>query len=188
MTNKIAVGLFLCLACLQVASPLSMIVKREIVLKSGGQFKFKTAPVDPYDAFRGRYVALRLEGSSVAVPENIKFKNGQTVYVLINTDEEYAKLTGVVTNRPVGKPYMQAGLQYIANGKAYLNLPIDRYYMEEKSAPLAENIYRQANQANKQEAYVLVRIKDGFVVIEGLYVGGQKIEDAVRQLVNTKKN
>lgn len=51
--------------------------------------------------------------------------------------------------------------------------------MEEKAAPAAERVYRQFAQRNKQNAYIVVRIKDGFAVIEGLYAGGQKIEDAV---------
>jgi uncharacterized membrane-anchored protein len=71
-------------------------------------------------------------------------------------------------------------VRYISGDKVYLDLPIDRYYMEEKAAPAAERVYRQHTQRDKQDAYVTVRVKDGFAVIEGLFVGGQKIEDAVR--------
>ena len=56
MKSKLIIGLFLGVSFIQIITPLSMIIKRESVLKNGGQFKFKTAPVDPYDAFRGRYV------------------------------------------------------------------------------------------------------------------------------------
>ncbi|MDD5136646.1 MAG: hypothetical protein PHN63_04800, partial [Candidatus Omnitrophica bacterium] len=63
---------------------------------------------------------------------------------------------------------------------------IDRYYMEEKAAPAAERAYRQSAQRDTQDAYIIVRIKDGFAIIENLYVGGQKIEDAVRKLYNLK--
>ncbi len=182
MKNKLIIGLFLCVSFAQILTPLSMITKREAVLKNGEQFKFKTAPFDPYDAFRGRYVALRLEEDKVSIPKGLKLDRGQTVYAQITVDEQgFAKLDVVSTSNPQGKPYIQAKVRYVSGDKVYLDLPIDRYYMEEKAAPAAERIYRKYSQRDKQDAYIVVRIKDGYAVIESLYVGGQRIEDAVRQ-------
>lgn len=42
-------------------------------------------------------------------------------------------------------------------------------------------MYQKHAQRGKQDAYVMVRIKDGFAVLESLYVGGRRIEDALRQ-------
>ena len=185
MKNKLIIGLFLCVSFAQIATPLSMITKREAVLKNGEQFKFKTTPVDPYDAFRGRYVALRIEEDKVSIPKELKFNHGQAVCAQITIDEQgFAKLATVSTSKPHGKPYIQAKVRYVSGvsgDKVYLDLPIDRYYMEEKAAPAAERIYRQYAQRGKQDAYIIVRIKNGFAVIESLYVGGQRIEDAVKQ-------
>lgn len=181
MKTRLIIGLFLCMAFAQIVTPLSMIAKREAVLKNGAQFKFKTTPVDPYDAFRGRYVALRIEGDYVPTIKELRLSNGQTVYVLIEIDSQgFAKFTTVATSRPYEKSYIQAKVRYISGDKVYLDLPIDRYYMEEKAAPTAERIYRRFAQRDKQDAYVVVRIKDGFVVIENIFVGGQRIEDAIR--------
>jgi len=183
MKNRLMIRLFLFLALIQLVVPLSMIVKREIVLKEGAQFKFKVAPVDPYDAFRGRYVALRVDESFVPQVKEIKLTYGQTVYAFIQVDAQgFAKLVGVTTRRPHIKSYIQATVANVPYGdKVYLDLSINRYYMEEKAAPLAERIYQQHAQGANKDAYVLVRIKDGFVVIEGLYVGGQRIEDAIKK-------
>ncbi|MEW6100739.1 MAG: GDYXXLXY domain-containing protein [Candidatus Omnitrophota bacterium] len=182
MKSRIIIGLFLCVALAQVVTPLSMIATRESVIKNGAQFKFKTAPIDPYDAFRGRYVALQIEGDYVPTVMGVKLTHGESVYALIDIDSEgFAKFTSVLTKRPREKPYMQAKVRHISGDKVYLDLPIDRYYMEEKSAPIAERIYRRHTQRNRQDAYVVVRIKDGFAVIENLFVGGQKIEDAVKK-------
>jgi len=181
MKSKLITGLLL-LALVQIYVPLSMIIKREIVLKHGEQFKFRTAPVDPFDAFRGRYVALRIEEDYVPAIKEAKLNNGQTVYALINVDNQgLAKFTTISTSRPHGKSYIQTKVRYASGDKLYLDLPIDRYYMEEKAAPAAERIYQQHAQRSKQDAYVIVRIKDGFAVIESLYVGEQRIEDAVKQ-------
>jgi uncharacterized membrane-anchored protein len=183
MKNRLIIGLFFCVISIQIITPLSMIIRRESVLKNGEQFKFKTAPVDPYDAFRGRYVALRIEEDNVPAPKEPRLNHGQTVYALINTDEQgFAKFTAVTAAiKPQGKSYIQAKVRYVSADKVHLDLPIDRYYMEEKAAPEADRIYREHSARNKQDAYVTVRIKDGFAVIENLYVGGQRIEDAVKQ-------
>ena len=182
MKNRLIIGLFLAIACIQIITPLSMILKREFVLKNGTQFKFKTAPVDPYDAFRGRYVALRIEEDSVLVIKGPKLINGQVVYALIDVDSQgFAKFTTVATRRPYGKAYIRTKVRYIAGNKVYLDLPIDRYYMEENAAPAAEIIYRRNAQRGKKDAYVVVRVKEGFAVIENLFIQGQRIEDAVRQ-------
>jgi uncharacterized membrane-anchored protein len=181
MKTKLIIGLFCGVALIQLITPLSMIIKRESVLKHGEQFKFKTMPVDPYDAFRGRYVALKIADDSVPVPGEIRLNNNQDVFVRINVDADgFAKLTGLTTNVPREAPYIKAKVKYTSRDKVHLDLPIDRYYMEEKSAPIAEKVYMEHSRRDKQDAYVLVRIKDGFAVIEGLYVGGKRIEDAVK--------
>ena len=183
MKNKLIIGLFCCIAVIQLIVPLSMIMKRESVLKKGEQFKFVTAPVDPFDAFRGRYVALRIAEDNVTASKEQRLNNGQNVFAHIGMDEQgFARLTGVTTSQPQGIPYIQAKVRWESGGKVYLDLPINRYYMEEKSALLAERVYREHSMRGKQDAYVLVRIKDGFAVIEGLYVGGKRIEDMVRSL------
>jgi len=182
MKKRLIIWLFVAVCLIQVVTPLSMIMKREDVLKNGQQFKFKTAPVDPYDAFRGRYVALRIENDYLPAGKETKYTNGQTVYALISADEQgFAVLVEAATDRPQGKPYMQAKVRYISSDKLYLDLPVDRYYMEEKVAPAAEKVYQQHSRPGKQDTYVTLRIKDGLAVVEGLYIAGQKIEDLVRQ-------
>ncbi len=182
MKNRLIIGLFLGVCLAQIITPLSMITKRESVLKNGEQFKFKTAPVDPYDAFRGRYVALRIAEDTIPVSRGVRLTSDQTVYARITNDEQgFAKLADVTLSMPRGVPYIQAKVQYVSGDKVRLDLPFDRYYMEEKSAPTAERVYREYNMRDKQDAYVLVRIKDGFAVIESLYVGGQKIEEIVKK-------
>ncbi len=182
MRNNLLIGLFLCLACVQIITPLSMITNRESILKSGAQFKFKTEPVDPYDAFRGRYVALRIQGNNAPAPKGVKLNSGQNVYALISNDEQgFAKITSLTTSRPAGSPYILAKVRYIAGERVVLDLPIDRYYMEEKSAPKAERLYREYSRRGNEDAYVVIRVKNGLVVIEALYVGGKRIEDAVKE-------
>ena len=51
--NGILLGLVV-VAAAQLAVPAWMIAGRELTLREGQVFKFRTRPVDPADAFRGR--------------------------------------------------------------------------------------------------------------------------------------
>jgi len=182
--NKgLILGLFSLLALVQIVVPLSMISNRETIIKEGVEFKFKTAPIDPYDAFRGRYVWLSIKENEVAVPKGLDLKHGQLVYAFVEVSEDgFAKFLSLTTEKPRGLAYIKAKSGYVYKGKVRLELPFDRYYMEEGAAPKAEKIYRQHTSRDKQDAYLTVKIKDGMAAITGLYVAGEKIEDVVKKV------
>ena len=174
-------GLFTCLAFVQIATPVSMIVRREVTLREGRQWRFRTKPVDPYDAFRGRYVALRIAEDTAPIPKEVKLVRNQKVYTLLKEDEKgFAKITGVSVKRPPGDAYLQAKVSYVQGKKVHLRLPFNRYYMEEEKAPAAETAYRKHSQRKSRDAYITVRVKAGFAVVEELYVGGKPILEFIQ--------
>lgn len=184
MKNKQAVvlSLFAIMAFLQIATPLAMIWKHEKILTGGRAFKFRTAPIDPFDAFRGRYVALGLEQNKVTLPEGMSVKHGDKVCVSVTTGEDgFARLSGLGKYPPVGLSYIKAKVGYISNKDVFLDMPLDRYYMEEEAAKLAETVYSRHSSAGKRNAYIIVRIKDGDVAIEGLYIGDVPIEEVIKK-------
>ncbi len=181
MRKDILVGIFAGLIILQIAWPVSMIAQREATLKHGSVFRFKTAPVDPYDAFRGRYVALRVDVNKVR-SEGPDLKYGQKVYaVLFSNEDGIAQVSQITLQKPHENVYMSATVRNVSHGEVALNLPIDRYYMEEKAAPQAERAYLEHSGRDKRDAYIDVRVRDGFAVIEGLYIGGKRIEDVIKK-------
>lgn len=182
MKTKSLLFLFGIAALLQLAVPASMILKREHALTHGQVFKFRTAPVDPYDAFRGRFVALGFDQRSVAVPADNDFARGQKVYALLGEDAEgFATFTDVRRSRPEREPCLRVKIQYVAGATAHLQLPFDRFYMDENEAPEAERAYRQNSVRSNRNAYVQVRIEKGFGVIEDLYVDDTPIRDYLDQ-------
>lgn len=181
MKNRQIIGLFFLLVLIQLIVPFSMIVRREAILKTGAQFRFKTEPVDPFDAFRGRYVALKLEAEKLPLAKGLDLKYDQKVYAEITVDEGgFARFSGLSFERPHHASYIEARVNHFTDKDVFLRLPIDRYYMEEKAAPLAEKAYREHSNPGKKDAYVVVRIKDGLAVTEGLYIAGQRIEDMLK--------
>lgn len=146
---------------IQLFAPVYMIIGKYDVLKNGEEFKFRVYAVDPYDAFRGRYVALNARQEA----------RDDGKYGVIRVDADgFASVAYVTEEKPSSVPYVKSV------GRHGFALPIDRYYMEEKLAPRAERL------TSGNEAYVTVRVKKGKLVISGLYIDGVAIEDIIRNM------
>jgi len=168
---------FVLLALVQAGVPLSMIARREATLKNGSVLRIKTAPVDPYDAFRGRYVALSVE-NTFPTPKGRRFVRNQPVYVTFREDADgFASIADVASERPEEGEYVKARLRYWNGKKLHIRFPFDRYYMNEKLAPEAERVYRAHSRRGKRDAYIKVRVSAGFAVLEELYVDEKPIQE-----------
>jgi len=170
----------LVLALAQLGVPLSMIAKRETALRTGKVFRFRTRPVDPYDAFRGRYVSVRAAEESGPVMAGDSCERHQKVYAVLEEDEDgFARIGGITTSRPEGDGYItvRARGRAAAGQTIRVKMPFDRYYMNEELAPRAETAYREHSRREQHDAYIAVRVKSGFAVIEELHVGGKSIAD-----------
>jgi uncharacterized membrane-anchored protein len=177
-TSKLLFGCFALVAVAQLGVPAWMIASQERILATGELFKFHTAPVDPYDAFRGRYVSLRIEQNALPIPSGAQWKNGQEVFALIETDTNgFSRLGELRGTRPDGRPYLTVRVNQIAGQTAYLRVPLDRYYMEENLAPEAEQAYREHSRATNRTAYITVRVRDGNGVVENLWIDGTPIHE-----------
>ncbi|MDD2751640.1 MAG: GDYXXLXY domain-containing protein [Candidatus Omnitrophica bacterium] len=181
MNKKLIFGLFFILAVLQLAVGFSMIAQREKVLRQGKQFRFKTIPVDPYDAFRGRYIALRIGADKVKKPQGLNLQYGERVYALISVNSQgFAEFSELTKQRPQTGDFIESKVNSFSGDYIMIELPFERYYMQEEAAPSAEKVYQQRARDRKEDTYITVRVKDGFGVIEGLYIGTQRIEDYIK--------
>lgn len=175
-----------CLA-LMVAAQLgvlgAMIARRELVLATGTPFKFRTAPVDPYDAFRGKYVALNFESTSGACDAGAQFEPGQRVYAsLVVETNGFARLDRVTPVPPEHGLYIGVDFRHRQSETvAVVALPFDRFYLEERMAPRAEVLYREHSRAANRDAWALVRVRSGLAVIEDLYIGGRPMADLIQE-------
>lgn len=182
MSKKTILGLFLVLAVVQIAVPASMIAQHEIVLREGRLYKFKTAPVDPADAFRGRYVALSLAEDMGPSDANAQWETNQRAYAELTEDSQgFAHIKLVTPSKPEGSDYIAVRIRYIEGPQVHVQLPLDRYYMNEYMAPQAEYAYREHSRVAVDDAYVTVRVLNGQAVIEGLYVADTPIEEFIKK-------
>jgi len=170
--------LFAVMVVAQLCVPAWMIASQETVLKKGTVYRFKTAPVDPYDAFRGRYVWLSTELRSAPYANKKEMFSGRTIYVVLEQNSEgFAAVKEVKLSPPQGEDYIKTKANYYYNQQVHFNLPLSRFYMNEQKAPQAERLYRENNRRDKRDAYITARVHKGSVVIEDLYVAGQPIMD-----------
>lgn len=177
--NRTCFYLFLLLAIFQLAVPLYMMWHWEDVLQNGRQYTWITAPVDPYDALKGRYVDLYFKEMKGPIEDGAVLMPGERAYAMLAEDEKgYAFITKVSSVQPKEDSYIRIKVLYIENNTAHFMLPFKRYYMQENLAPAAESAYRKS--AGK-ECIAKVRIKDGYGVMEELYIGDKKIYDYLRE-------
>ena len=144
---------------IQLCVPVYMIANKYAVLKTGEEFKFRVSAVDPYDPFRGRYVAIAVQRASYA----------EGKYGVIEVGEDgFARISSTSDSKPIAGAYVKSG-----SSRMFL-LPIDRYYMDEAFAPRAQALTWREN------AYVTVRVKNGTLIVSGLFVDGVAIEEIIR--------
>jgi len=171
---------FIVLTLALLAVPALRIYQYENTLSHGKVFKFETQPVDPYDLFRGRYVALRFK----AEPTNKEYDAayGSKIYMTLAVNAEGFAEVERVSTKPVEG-------ENVITGRCYyrVQFPFDRYFMEENAAPEAERVWRDAARNNSgQKTWAEVRVLNGKAVLEGLYIDGVRIEEVLRKLSHSK--
>ena len=185
--KKIIIIVFVVVALVQLFVPLKMILKHEDVLQTGNVYKFKTAPIDPNDPFRGKYITLNFDRDLTLYTSNEKFEGQETAFVLLDKDTEgFAKIKAVLKQEPDNQhDYVRVKVYkpYGANeNRIRITYPFDRFYMEESKASDAEKIYRQsAGEPDEKPSYALVAVKNGNAVLKDVIIDGRSVKDIVKQ-------
>jgi uncharacterized membrane-anchored protein len=173
---------FVLFALAQLAAPASLIWKRENTLRKGSVWKFRTAPVDPVDAFRGRYISLQFDIETQEAVPSAALIDRENVFVILKADTEgFAAVDQVLVGRPAGDDFMEARLV----GRT-ISLPFHTYWVTERDAPAAEGAYRAESRPGRRNAYVTVRVFRGDAALEQLYLDNQPLGDYLRQNVTAK--
>lgn len=167
-----------------------------------------------YLAVRAVLIAPVPEGPGAADQRRRLDSWGETVFVTLETGPDgFARVVRTSTEPPTGSDWLEArtaGNVYVpapvreqttdevAPGEEgrpsppgggrltgfSLDLPFDRYYLEEPLAPEAEAAYREATSAGptgaEAEAWIVARVWNGMGVIESLWVRGVRVEEAAR--------
>lgn len=184
MTKSFTLAVFVVMVAAQLAVPVSMIAQRELTLRQGVEYRFRCAPVDPYDAFRGKYVAINVTLDGDLMWKGTPLRVNQTVFVALETDEEgFARAQSILLTPPESGDYIQAKVSWGSSGEEEVPLlfPFDRYYMEESIAPEAERAYRAAPRTEDNPTYITVRVRSGKSVLDELYISGVPVREYLEE-------
>ncbi len=177
---------FLALIALQLFVLVWHIYSYEAVLKKGEVFYLKVTPVDPFDPFRGRYVALEFEGLNELAKNldnhEVKRETSCAYAVLQKSENKPDSFARLALKEPQG----ESSLKVLLTKKSASSPPLflvkalnSRYYMREDLAPLVDMLLR----GNVHTVFAKVRVLGAQSVIEDLVVS----EVPVSKFIEFKK-
>lgn len=176
--------LFIVVAIIQLAVPAKMILDKENILSLGVPYKFRTAPIDPYDPFRGKYITLNFDATQFDVAGDTAWRANDVVYVHLGNDSAgFAKIKDLTRQPPADDniDYVKARIQYAYDNKVTIEYNFTRFYMEESKAPEAEVSYRSAQWDTAQVVYALVNVRKGEAALKDVKINDISIADLIEE-------
>lgn len=187
MLKKLLIpGIFLLLVAAQWAIPLDMIRSSNLILTEGKPFRFKCAPIDPNDPFRGKYITLSFEAEQYLMDSALAPQPGETVWLRMTTDSAgYAKIASLTENKPENLgDYMETEVStYLMEGDSslvFFIFPFERFYLEETKAPKAEALYQENLQGQNATSYALIYLLNGEARIQEVYLDGKPLSELLK--------
>ena len=189
-SKKLLLSVFILVALAQLYVPAKMIFDKEDTLETGIDYKFSTAPIDPTDPFRGKYIILGYKDNVAVIDNEKNWVSGEIVYVFLENDQNgFVKIKSVSKEKPTDiQDFLKATVSAVSSdgtNKLTVYFPFDRYYMEESKASDAEVIYAKTLQDTTKLTYALVSIKNGDAVLKDVLIDGVSIKEIIK--ANQKK-
>ena len=165
----------------------------------GTEYRIPVTAYDPYDPMRGRYVRLNLSGAeTVRLPKKNASICAHGAHdtpcfaLLEKTPDGTIKIVDLTKNRsdlPAGADVLpvkyrwfsqdyEAGganrrkVRPLKTGKHHIQLPFERFYLNERKAPEAERLLQQRD--SKAELIVIV-YPGGIYRVKDLIVNGKRV-------------
>jgi len=148
---------------------------KEFTLQTGNEVLLKTRPVDPRDLFRGDYVILRYDISTVFTNEFSKnssnFEKEDNIYVSLNVDDEkIGTIKNIYKNTPDDEMFFIKGIvKNVYGDRLNVEYGIESYFVPEGEGRVIER--------EMGKIYTKVAIDNfGNAVIKSLVLDGEEIE------------
>ena len=162
------------------AIPISTIIISSNTLKNGTEFLFKVEAYDPYDMFRGNYLNISFEEDTATyIPtsnnygDKIKYEKKECYVTIKKNKNGFAYFDTASLTKPINTSNYYKTTGYYRNEENLYEIDTPtRYYMNENKSEKAEQLYRE----NLDNIYVKVRVKNGKMVLVGVYVNNVLID------------
>ena len=137
---------FILAAVLQIASIVVFAAVRELMVQTGREYVLDTRPVDPRDLFRGDYVVLRYDISSL---NYCCYEVGETIYVMLEERDGVWRADGHEHQPPTeARPFIRGQVSRVSSvsGRSLdVEYGIESYFVPEGTGRDIEAKIRQAN-------------------------------------------
>ena len=178
--KKVALFVFILVAIAQLSVPAMLAWGRVQTLTHGRIWKFKTAPIDPEDAVRGRYVALRIAAEDFTQPEQLK--SVDPVYAILKEGADgFAEIDRLSFSPEPADSAVKVEPGGWWQERQHIVFPFRYFWLTEKRAPEAEKAYRENSRRGQENAYVTVRVRNGDAALEQLYIANQPLPEYLRE-------
>ncbi len=178
MKSKINAAIFL-LCLVQITAIFSSIWQYERVLGEGGAYLFEVCPLDPYDPWRGRYVTLRFRQYKFDINKAGEF------YATFTRDEQGIAQADTLSQKP---PNHAEYLKVRIDERGRVQLPFERFYMEEESAKFTDIWVNQGGRiqcdvdgVGTSALLAEVYIFKGRGVISELFYQGERLKEVIKR-------
>ena len=181
--------IFLVYAALVLLIPTFIIGSSENILSNGKMYKFRMQGRDPFDFFRGNYLTVRLDTRGIATKKS-DWKAGEKVFLSIALDEDgFAYFQEALPTPPKKGDYMETrvvkwwsvnagfGAFFGEGGRRRRVVDVEmpnnlgKYFINEEYALSGQNALRSM----RGETTVGVRVKNGHVRLQDIYIEGKPI-------------
>jgi uncharacterized membrane-anchored protein len=185
--KKMIMILFAVMCLAQWIVPGKMVYDSENTIAEGSLYKFRTAPVDPWDPMRGKYITLNFQGNFFQFADSAEWQSGDQIFVTFTTDAAgFAVPDQIYHTKPEAGSYLGTVVEQVSHykdeHKVWYKLPFERFYMEESKAAQAEQLYWKAQRDSAQVVYALVSIGQGQAVLQDVIVNDRPIVDLINEL------
>ena len=183
-----AAFVFAVAALAQWLVPLVGVWQHERIIARGVAVRFECAAPDPYDPFRGRFLAVRPAETMVLAPEGMPNRADRVmvpVWATLVADEHGLSHIQTLSLEPVSGPTvirLGACLSGETNGAKMvsINWPLDRFYLNERLAPDADRLVAERLGRGKPPV-AEIRLLDGQAVLTDILLDGVSIRETVKQ-------
>ena len=163
--------LFLLIGIFWLIIIVGFVAIKEFTLQTGEEVLLKTRPVDPRDLFRGDYVILAYEISTLDISSLQKdvteFKQNDKVYVSLNKADNYGTVSGVFINKPKEGLFIKGTIKNAQSDRVTIEYGIESYFVPEGKG-------REIERQTGRNLDVKVAIdKLGNAVIKDLLIDGK---------------
>lgn len=166
--------LFIYIGVFWLVVVLGFIGFKEFTLQTGEEVLFRTRPVDPRDLFRGDYVILNYEISSVdhrtLTTDAAGFSRGDRVYVALDIVDGYGTPTGIFRQQPAEGLFIKGTVQSADSSTLGIEYGIESYFV-----PEGEGRELERAAGNRLDVQASVD-KFGNAVIKSVLIDGKAVD------------